>query len=96
MVVQVISSVVTIGNIQGRKKSLKQLGAQPEVELFVKITGECYNQDETHHISKFHVLSALNFGILDSSAKLTDAENLKLPFSFEFVNHSKPRFLLDV
>jgi hypothetical protein len=33
------------------------------------------NTDETYHISKFHILSALNFGIFDSSAKLTDAEN---------------------
>jgi hypothetical protein len=32
------------------------------------------NTDEMHHISKFHVLSAVNFGIFDSSAKLMDAE----------------------
>lgn len=44
----------------------------------------------TNHISKFQVLSAISFGIFDSSAILKVAETLKHPLVFEFLDHSNP------
>lgn len=45
----------------------------------------------TNHISKFQVLSAISFGIFDSSAILKVAKTLKHPLVFEFLDHSNPR-----